>query len=203
MRTIFLTSALLVGVLTVGGPRAWAQGQGRDGKGFRLSSADLAITYTTERATVTPNNNNPFWLRGGSADAAFTFFHGLGAVLNFTGEHASNIAPAVNLGKIAFMAGPRYTVRAGSKHENRVFIESLFGGVHAFDSVFPLSTGVASSANSFSLQVGGGYDVDISKGFAIRVFEADYVRTSLPNGGNDVQNHLHLAFGVSYHIQRH
>ncbi len=37
---------------------------------------------------------------------------------------------------------------------SRLFIESLFGGMHAFDSTFPTATGPASSANSFSLQVG-------------------------------------------------
>ena len=202
MRTTFLASVLLVGVLALGGPMAWAQGQGQAGQGFRLSSTDLAITYTTERANGTPSDNN-FWLQGGSADAAFTFFHGLGVAVTLTGDYASSISPGVELGKIALMAGPRYTFRAGSKHESRMFVESLFGGVHAFDSVFPTSAGVNSSANSFSMQVGGGWDIAISKYFAIRAIEADYVRASLPNNGDNVQNHLRLAFGLSYHIQRH
>jgi hypothetical protein len=36
----------------------------------------------------------------------------------------------------------------------------------------------------------------------VRAFELDYVRTNLANNGSDYQNHLRLAFGVSYHIQR-
>lgn len=202
MRLTYLKSVLLVGVLTASGPMACAQGQQPAGQGFRLSSVNVAGTFTTERSKVTTSGNG-FWLYGGSADAAFTFFHGLGVAANLTGDRASGIAPGVDLGEIAFMAGPRYTFRKGSKHENRVFIESLFGGVHAFDSIFPTATGVESSANSFSMQVGGGWDVAVSKQFAIRVFEADYVRTSLPNNGTNTQDHLHLAVGVTYHFERH
>jgi hypothetical protein len=122
---------------------------------------------------------------------------------NLTGDRASNIAPGVSLGLMSIMAGPRYTIRAGSKHERRVFGEALLGGVHGFDSVFPVSTTVFSNANSFSMQVGGGWDVAISKHFAFRALEADYVRTSLPNNGANTQNSLRLAFGMTYHITRH
>ena len=59
------------------------------------------------------------------------------------------------------------------------------------------------SANAFSLQVGGGLDIAVSKHFAIRAFQADFVRTSLPNNGTNTQDYLRLAFGVSYQIQRH
>ncbi|MGA3325428.1 MAG: hypothetical protein ABSF45_13225 [Terriglobia bacterium] len=200
MRTTFLAGALLV--LTVGGPMASAQEKQPAAHPFGLSSIDLAFTYTPERANVASSGGS-FWLRGESADAAFTFFHGLGMAASVTGVRASNIAPSVSLGKLAIMGGPRYTLRVGSKHENRVFAEALFGGVHAFDSAFPTSTGITPTANSFSLLLGGGWDVAVSKHFAIRAIEADYVRTSLPNNGTNTQDYLRLAFGVSYHIQRH
>ncbi|MFZ0964018.1 MAG: outer membrane beta-barrel protein [Terriglobia bacterium] len=203
MRTNFLASALLIGVMTVGGPMACAQGQGQAEQAFRLSSADMAITFTTERAKVTQSTNDYFWLRGGSFDGGLTFFHGLGLAANVTAEHKAVYAPGVDVSKIAIMGGPRYTFRAGSKHENRLFVESLFGGVHAFDSIFPTAAGFTSTANSFSLQVGGGWDIAISKNFALRAFEADYVRTSLPDNGTNIQDHLRLAVGVSYHTQRH
>jgi hypothetical protein len=202
MRTSLLAT-LLVGILTLGGAVARAQGKPAASSSFQLSSLDLAFTYTTERSNVTPSGGSNFFAQGGSFDAGFTFFHGFGVAANFTGEHASNIAPGVNLGLLQFMAGPRYTIRGGSKHESRVFAEALFGGVHGFDSVFPVSTTVSSTANSFAMQVGGGWDVAVSKHFAIRVFEADYVRTSLPNNATNTQNFLRLAFGVTYHSTRH
>lgn len=203
MRTSFLASVLLVGVLTVGGPVACAQGQAKADSGFRVTSADLALTFTTEESNVLPGSNNNFWMRGGSFDAGVTFFHGLGAAVNFTGLHAGNISPNINLDEIALMAGPRYTFHLGGKYPNRLFVESLFGGVHARDGIFPTATGVTPAAGSFSLQVGGGWDVTVWKDLAVRVFEADWVRTSLPNGASNVQDHLRLAFGVSYHIGKH
>jgi hypothetical protein len=203
MRKTFLAGTLLIGYLAVVGSTGRAQGKPAASSTFQLSSLDLAFTYTTERSNVTPSGGSNFWAQGGSFDAGFTFFHGFGVAANLTGDHASNIAPGVNLSLLHFMGGPRYTIRAGSKHESRIFAEALFGGVHGFDSLFPVSTTVSSTANSFSMQFGGGWDVAISKHFAIRAFEADYVRTSLPNNGTNIQNFLRLGLGVTYHIPRH
>ena len=203
MPTTFWVRALLVGVLTLGSPLAWAQAPPAAQQGFGLSAADLALTFTTERNHVTPSTSGGFWLHGGSLDGGMVFFHGLGAAANMTIERAGGIAPGVSLSKVSIMAGPRYTLRLGAKHENRLFIESLFGGAFALNSVFPTSTGITTNADSFSLQIGGGWDLAIAKNVAIRVLEADYVRTDLPNNGTNTQDYLRLAFGVSYHFQRH
>jgi peptidoglycan-associated lipoprotein len=202
MRTTFWAT-LLAGIIAVGSPLARAQDKPSGAAGWQLASIDFAVTYNTARTSVTPGGANPFWLQGGSADAAFNFFHGLGLAANFTGDHASNIAPGVNFGELLIMGGPRYTLRAGSKHQSRVFVESLFGGAHGFDSVFPASASVAATANSFALQVGGGWDIAITKHCAIRAFEADYIRTGLPNNSANNQNYLRLAFGVTYRLQKH
>jgi len=162
---------------------------------FGITSSDVAVTYTLERAKLQASNCNCFWLNGGSADAAITLYRGFGLAANLTGEHASNILPGVNLGKISFMAGPRYTY--GASH-TRVFGEWLFGVAHAFDGAFPGPTGLTASAGSFSTQLGIGTDIAIHKGLGVRAFEVDYVHTSLPNNGVNSQNDLRLAFGLSY-----
>ena len=204
-KTSFLMTVLL-GAFAMG---LTAQAQQQPAQGFRLESTDLAVTYTAERAKVTTSDCGCFWLQGGSADAAVTFFHGLGVAANLTGDHASNIGPGVDLSKVSFMAGPRYIYNLhrwtdrhfGPKHTTKIFGEWLFGGVHAFDSVFPTdSGGTKSSAGAFAMQVGGGLDVGLGKGFGLRAFELDYVRSYLSNNGTDTQNHLHLAFGVSYRV---
>ena len=199
MSKTLLASVLLIGAVTVGGPRGWAQGT----SGFQVSSADLAITFTTERSKLTPGTGNEFWLNGASLDGGITLFRGFGAAANFTSDQAANVAPNLSLDKLSLMAGPRYTYEWGGKHQSRVFVETLFGFAHARDGAFPTATGVSNTANSFSLQVGGGWDVAVSKHVAIRVFEADYVRTGLPNNGTNIQDHLRLAFGVVLHIPRH
>jgi hypothetical protein len=203
MRRAFWGSVLLAGVMCAA-PSLEAQ-QGL--------SSDLAVTYSAERAKIASVDCGCFWLQGGSVSGAVSLFHGLGIAANFTGEHASNIASGVDLSKLAFMAGPRYTWAArhdsghgsgwlGEKYKISIFGEALFGVAHGFDSLFPTSSGFSTSANSFSLQVGGGLNVGLRKHFGIRAFETDYVRTSLPNGLGNTQNDFRLAAGVTYHLGR-
>src|SRR5271154_5193202 len=75
----------------------------------QAQSADLAVTYTTDRAKIATVDCGCFWMQGGSFDAAVPLFRGLGVAANLTGEHSGSIAPAVDLSKLTFVAGPRYT----------------------------------------------------------------------------------------------
>jgi hypothetical protein len=201
MSGTFWRGALLAAALSLS---AMTQAQ----EGLRPLSADLAVTYTAERAKIAATGCGCFWLQGGSVNAAVPVFRGLSAAANFTGEHVSGIGPGLDLSKLAFMAGPRYTLDTqrwtsrwlGSRHGTSIFGEALFGIAHGFDSVFPITSGLESSANSFSLQVGGGLNIGMAKGFGLRALEIDYVRTSLPNSVGNTQNDLRLAIGVSYHI---
>jgi hypothetical protein len=165
---------------------------------------DVAITYVAERAKIASIDCGCFWLEGGSMNAAVTFYRGLGVAANLTGGHASNIASGVDLDKVSFMMGPRYTYpfkswfgRAGG---GRVFGEGLIAGVHSFNTVVPMSAGVAGAASSLVFQVGGGADLPLRKVIGIRLFEADYVRSTLPNAGNSTQHDLRLAAGISFHF---
>lgn len=175
-------------------------------QGLHPLSGDLAVTYTAERAKVASIDCGCFWLQGGSVSGAVTLFRGLGVAANFTGEHASNIVPGVDLSKLVFMAGPRYTrdtwhgKQGIANHEISIFGEALFGIAHGFDSVFPTASGADTSANSFSLQVGGGLNVGLTQHFGLRVLEIDYVHTRLPNSLGNTQNDLRLAFGLTYRL---
>jgi hypothetical protein len=172
------------------------------------SDIDVAITYVAERAKIASIDCGCFWLQGGGMNAAVTFFRGLGVAADLTGGHASNIAPGVDLDKVSFMMGPRYTYPFkswfghdfGGHGGGRIFADGLIGGVHSFNTVVPTSAGVAGAASSFVFQVGGGADLPLRKGIGIRLFEADYVRSTLPNAGNSTQNDLRLAAGISFHF---
>ncbi len=169
---------------------------------------DVAITYVAERAKIASTDCGCFWLQGGGMNAAVTFYRGLGVAANLTGGHASNIASGVDLDKVSFMMGPRYTYPFknwfghdfGRHDGGRIFGEGLIGGVHSFNTVVPTSAGVAGAASSFVFQVGGGADLPLRKNIGIRLFEADYVRSTLPNAGNSTQNDLRLAAGISFHF---
>ena len=49
------------------------------------------------------------------------------------------------------------------------------------------------------MQVGGGMDVGIAKGFGIRALETDWIHTNLPNNAGNSQNDFRIGFGISYH----
>ena len=205
MSGTFRSSMLLCGALAIG---LFAQAQ-QPTKSEGKTSADIAITYTAERAKIVGVDCGCFWLYGGGTDIAFTFFHGLGVAANLTGVHASDIQPGVDLDKVMFAMGPRYTYSPKewnnhylASHGIAFFGEGLVGGVHGFNTVFPSSKGAQGAASSFAIQVGGGMDLRVSKTIGIRAFEAHYVRSTLPNNADNVQHDLQLAGGISFHFTR-
>jgi hypothetical protein len=202
MSGIFYRLALLVGALFTS---LIAQAQEP-----RPLAVDTALTFTTERAQIASRDCGCFWIQGGGINAAVAAYRGLSGVASLTGEHGSDISPGVNLSKIDFMAGPRYTFytsrwtnrKFGSNHGTSIFGEALFGGAHAFNSVFPTATTAKDTGNSFSMQLGGGLNIALARGFGLRALEVDYIHTSLPNGAGNTQNDLRLGIGVSYHFDR-
>jgi peptidoglycan-associated lipoprotein len=201
MMKTFRGGALLLGALALA---SMAQAQ----QALQRLSADVAVTYTTERAKIATEGCACFWLQGGSADVAVPLFRGLAVAANLTGDQSSNIAPGVDISKLTFMAGPRFSLSTGRwtrhlprwSHATGLFGEALFGTAHGFDSSFPTSSGTKSSANSLSMQFGGGMNVRLARGFGVRAFELDYVRTNFRNSGSNLQNDLRLAIGVTYHL---
>lgn len=201
MRISIRGKVLLVSACMIAGSALWAQQNPKPPA--PAISTDLAVTLATERSEVAPGQCC-FWFKGGGADAAVTFWKGLGLAASLTADHASNAAPGVDANKITFLAGPRYTwtTSAGDAKKLRLqlFGQGLFGGAHGFDSLYPTSTGVTSTSSSFAIQAGGGLNILLTRHFGLRVIEADYVRTAMPNGYEDAQTDLRLAFGVTYHI---
>jgi hypothetical protein len=205
--SLLLTAALLITGLVVAAPVS-TQAQQTIAPGmFHGAKVDLAVTYDLERAKIADTGSDNFWLQGGSAEGGITFYRGLSVVANVTGEHASGITPGVDLSKLVFLAGPRYTFNTtrysghlAQKHGTQLFGEFLVGGAHGFDSIFPANNAATTSASSFAMQLGGGADIALAKGFGLRLIEVDYVRTSLPNNGSNTQDDLRIAFGGTYHF---
>jgi hypothetical protein len=171
-------------------------------------SADLAVTYTTDRAKIATVDCGCFWMQGGSFDAAVPVFRGLGVAANLTGGHSAGISPGVDLSTLTFAAGPRYTYSTTRwtrrvprfKRGTSVFGEALFGSARGFDGVFPTSSGVKNSTNALAMQFGGGVNVSLVRGFGVRAIELDYERTSFRNFATNTQNDLRIGVGVTYHV---
>jgi hypothetical protein len=158
--------------------------------------ADVSVMYTVEHANVIGADSA--WLQGGSGEFAVTAYRNFGAALNVTGARNGDLgAGRGSFSKVAFVAGPRYTLPL---RNFRIYGQALFGGVHGFDATFPSLYGANSSANAFAMQAGGGLDMDWKRHIAIRAIEASYVRTQLPNGGNNVQNDIKLTTGIVIRI---
>jgi hypothetical protein len=181
MKKLTLICAMLAATLGVFAVPAVAQ------KSNTLDKMDFGLTYTFKWAKASTTNGPEFLLQGGSLDAAYTpggKFKGLGLAVDVNGESAQAIEPGVTR-KRGHVSG---------------YAETLFGVVHAFDSVFPNASGPQSSATGFASQYGGGLNLQVLKHLGWRVAELDYIYTRLPNNTNTYQSDIRLSAGATYHF---
>ena len=200
-RGVFLACACLLA-----GTTGWAQKSPTAAPKTPIST-DVSVTYSIERAKIAPGACGCFWLQGAGVDAAVTFWKGFGVAASLAGEHAGSVEPGVDVNKIDFTAGPRYTYTAWKSHTAatdqrrlQVFGQGLFGYMHGFDGVYPATGGVVSSAGSLAIEAGGGLNLFFTKNLGVRLIEAEYVRSALPNTAANTQNDMRLSFGLVYHF---
>jgi len=209
IRKTVLFGSIGIAVATAG---CWAQQVTAPAKTLPTPhSIDVGVTYSAERTQLVPNSS-PFWLQGGGADGSYNLWKGFGIAAGITGDRISNYVPGFDVNKLAYLGGPRYTFTTGlgktsmehfvaaDRFHYQLFAQGLFGGVHAFSGFFPAPGGSISSASSFELQLGGGVNLLLTKHYGVRLFEADYVRTGLPNNASNTQDDLRLSAGVTYHL---
>jgi hypothetical protein len=159
---------------------------------------DLGITFIGDRTN--PVNGSNSWLTGGGIELGVDAWHGLGIAADVQGLHTSVIGPqniGVDLVSVTFGPRYRYTKPKASKlHSVSIFGEALLGEANAFNSFFPSPAGGITRANSLALNIGGGIDLGLSRRFAIRAVQANWLRTQLPNAAANIQNHLQLCAGL-------
>jgi outer membrane immunogenic protein len=192
-------SSLLVAVLLLVPSAIWAQSSPAG-----PSDVNLALTANGERAQVAPNNCC-FWMFGPSVDFGMTFWHGFGVAAELFGDRAASIAPNLDLSKIDYFAGPRYTrhLRLSGRFQHRVdvFGQTLLGGVHAYNTVIPVPGKTENSANAFAMELGGGADLRLLPHLGLRVIQADYLYSQLPNNASGTQNDFRIGAGVLFHFR--
>ena len=160
---------------------------------------DVAIGYSATLSN--PVNGSRFWMQGGSAQLTGEFYRGLAVTADVTGMHGNHInASGTGLDLVTAVFGPRYTW-SPAHHKYALFGQTLVGSAFGFKSVFPNPAGALSSANSLALVLGGGMNVSLSPHFALRAFEADWMRTQLPNATSNAQNNLQLAAGAVFRFR--
>ena len=163
---------------------------------------DVAVNFTYKVAKVASTTTH-FVLPGGSVDAAWNLpgkGSGLSLVVDVNGESKSSVEPGVNLTQFSVLGGARYTVHIAAKnaHAFDLYGQFLGGGVFASNSLFPGPSSTTSSANSGAIQVGGGANLRLTQRLALRLLEADFLTSELPNSTNNRQYDLRLSNGVIF-----
>lgn len=160
---------------------------------------DLAVTYNPVRSHVLAGSG--FWMQGGSLQFDAGVYHSLGVVAEAAGMHAGQIhGSGVGVDMLTAVAGPRYTLSPAGKRYV-LFGQALFGGAHGYNSLFPATGAPENRANSFAMEMGGGVNVNWTQRVALRLCEADWLRTTFPNSSANAQNSLKLGFGVVFRLK--
>lgn len=174
-----------------------ALGEAMSSRGQTLQSpkVEVAITMIGERSLRSATSDN-FWMEGGAIELGTNSWRGFGVAAKVSGTHASAIGgTTIPLSLVTVTFGPRY--RWHADHRRSIYCEGLIGEADGFKSLFPAVTGAQNSANSFASEVGGGLDYKLSELLTIRVLEAGWQHTQLPNGTKNVQNDLRLGAGLA------
>jgi len=162
-------------------------------------SLELAFTYNATLSHQEDGGN--FWMQGGNVQIHGRFYGGLGVVADVAGAHTANMnSSRVGLDMVTAAFGPRYTWSPAHRRY-AIFGQTLVGEALGFNSVFPAANGASGNANALALKVGGGVNVALGSPRIIwRAFEANWLRSQLPNSNNNVQNNAIFATGVVFKL---
>lgn len=155
------------------------------------SLMEVGASYNYVRTNAPPGGCGCFSMNGGGAWISYGPFAAVSIVGELGMQHASNISGSgAGLTLTSYQAGLRYRF----PHVRRVvpFAQALLGGSHASGNY--ASDGGLS--NAFTATMGGGFDVQLTNGVAVRAFQADYYLTHFPNAVNDRQNNLRISIGL-------
>ena len=161
---------------------------------------EIAGGYSYVRSrTVTSLGFN---MHGGSGSVAVNVNDWLGLVADIGHQTTGNVPPpgsGFTLNTTSYLFGPRISYR---RERVTLFAHELLGGSHAggtlYTQGFQQTSAPPSAQNSFAMALGGGVDYNITRRFAIRTVQADWLYTLFPNGAANRQSSLRLTFGVVF-----
>ena len=157
---------------------------------------EVTLAYNALRSNTIPGGSVSIWLQGGKAEFQAEFSNNLGLVGEIAGYHAHDINSAhEDLSLVSYLVGPRLYWRV---HRFTPFAQGLIGGVHGFDAIFPSLSHYTNAPDAFAMAAGGGVNIDLSRHLALRLLQADYFLTGLPNNGTNRQNSLRIGAGIVF-----
>ena len=161
---------------------------------------EVAAGYNFVHANAPPTGCGCFSMNGGSASALRQFNPALGLVGEFNGATNNKVDSAGHsLTLLTYLVGPRYRF-APSRGRFGPFAQILIGGAHASGGLYAASGSLSGTANAFAASMGGGVDVAPNSRLSLRLVQAEYLLTLLPNAVNSRQNNFNLTTGVAIHF---
>jgi outer membrane immunogenic protein len=194
MRSVALACVLLLGVASA------AMAQATSGISH---SGDGALAYHWVHTNAPPEGGcGCFALNGVGISASWNFDSQLTAVAEISLDHTSNaLSSTKSLTLTSYMAGVRYRLPRHwmhGEHALRPFAQLIVGGAHAGGGM----AGVADGTSAFAGRIGGGIDLPINAGLAIRLVQGDYYMTTFANSADNRQNNLLFGAGIVLHWYR-
>ncbi len=178
---------------------AQAEGAGQE----EISRFDVFGSYGYIRSNIVVNGTTVN-LNGGTASFAYNWKSWIALEGDFGAYHQSNVtANDASLTITTFQAGPRFIWR--KKRRMTPFIEGLVGLGHAGGTLYTVSQTVGypafGASTTLVLTAGGGVDWQVSRKFAIRMIQADYLYSEFKNDGHgNRQNNLRLTAGLVFNF---
>lgn len=133
-------------------------------------------------------------LNGWNAAVTGYFSDRFGITADFSGHYASQ-SSGINSSRFSrfdYRFGPTFPLNPVKSDKVGAFVHLLFGGVH--QSVF--------NTNGFSAALGGGLDWTVSRHFAVRVAQMDYVFATVPKSsvasGTGFTNGFRYSGGIVF-----
>jgi opacity protein-like surface antigen len=124
-----------------------------------------------------------------SADKIFGF------TVDASGHYQDNVIVRSRL--FSLLAGPRFTAR--NEHAT-TFAHILLGGIHHHERLETLTERFTTRGNAFAVAAGGGFDVNVSPHFGVRVIQAEYVLSKFNRAasGKAIQHNARVGIGVVF-----
>ncbi len=149
--------------------------------GYPGADVFSGFSYMNADGGAGPRQNFVGWQAGFGGN----FTRTLGLVGDFGGQYKSISGVSVSL--YQYLAGPQMNFHFP---RSTAFVHALVGGATSRGSF----GGLSASASGFALGLGGGLDVGVSKRFAVRVFQVDYVPEHI---GGTWGHNIRIGVGIT------
>lgn len=171
----------------------------------RAETPEISLGYAYQGSQPVPGTSW-FGLNGGRGDATWNFGRFFAVVAEVGGSHTPKYGSAGSpLTLFTAMAGPRfYLIPRHRKEKNyRItpFIQVLGGGAYASQGQFPQGpqgTVVKTTALSVAASAGAGIEMRVRPHVAVRLIQADYLYTQMPNLLDNYQSSFRVGAGVVF-----